>query len=809
MALRLAAIVAFALLLQDEKRIQELVDRLRSDDVSQRDEAAKELKALGKKAVPALETAAKSSDAEVSSVAKKLIVSIELAATLTPALRKWKPGIEDLLAAGGDAEATKLLLEAVEQDEEENPVNPGLWPEDLEALATPALRGAETAAERAVILRFVSAWRLRSASTEVVRLLDDREDGVRIAAAEASGKLGARDAVPKLRKMLAGQVAVHAVRALVRIGSREAARDLLALLESGSMPGLQYELVSALIALDARELAPDLVRMMSSKDDRTREAAVRALGTLGGRDCVAGLVTALADCPLVANAAMGSLISLRAVEGIPDLVKMLGSRNANQRALATNVLMTLHEAIPPLIASLKSDSAELRGTAAGILSVLGAPESAADALMQDPDAGVRVQAARAAGRLRLNAAAPRLVKMLADENEAVVIAAAGALGEMGAKESIPELAALLKKSDLQLRSSVVDSLGLLGAVDTAGAIADCAGDEDESVRESVAGALGRLGGKAAPATLAKLLDDKESYVRLRAAQALGRLGDPAAAEALLARMDDEETEVARDAIRALTAIGAKKSAGAIAAKFKGDDSDVRKAAIYAVAALGDGEAVAELVKMLRDEDDPYDVPRCAGESLAKLRSKAGAKRVLTLLRNGDPSIRANAVHAAGEMNLTEAGTVLMRLLEDPEADVRGNAAEALGRIDAVEAAPALVGRLLDENPAVRWSAARALARVGAKQAEAIAGVLSSERTECRAEAATALAMLGAKEWAGEIARMKVPASGRAAVADALCLLGSREGIATLLSESVRSGWIARGRPKSINASSAARIVRPV
>ena len=121
------------LLIPQEAR--ELIEKLRSDQIEERDEAARKLKELGKPALRDLDQATKDKDPEVASRARQLIRVIRGVDQLTPSLTKLFPELEVRLGAGTDQDWTVAFLAAL---------NVGLKKEDLEPLAARAVRGAAT-----------------------------------------------------------------------------------------------------------------------------------------------------------------------------------------------------------------------------------------------------------------------------------------------------------------------------------------------------------------------------------------------------------------------------------------------------------------------------------------------------------------------------------------------------------------------------------------------------------------------------------------------------------------------------------------
>src|SRR4051812_16791112 len=104
----IAPALLLALALQDPTP-RALVEKLRSEDPAERDEAARKLKAIGRPAVRDLEEAARDRDVDVSSRAKRIIRVIGVAEKLTPALKTALPGIEERLASDGETWTTEFL----------------------------------------------------------------------------------------------------------------------------------------------------------------------------------------------------------------------------------------------------------------------------------------------------------------------------------------------------------------------------------------------------------------------------------------------------------------------------------------------------------------------------------------------------------------------------------------------------------------------------------------------------------------------------------------------------------------------------
>jgi HEAT repeat protein len=153
----------------------------------------------------------------------------------------------------------------------------------------------------------------------------------------------------------------------------------------------------------------------------------------------------------------------------------------------------------------------------------------AKALMTDSDAGVRVAAASALGRLNDDGAGA-LAGALGDSSPAVALAALASISRINSFSGASSIAALTGHSSVDVRRRAVEVLDALAATDSVDVVAAAAkNDTDAGVRAAACHALGTFGSAtsndaSAMAVLQKLAaGDPDTFVRDQAQIALQRL----------------------------------------------------------------------------------------------------------------------------------------------------------------------------------------------------------------------------------------------------------------------------------------------
>ncbi len=291
--------------------------------------------------------------------------------------------------------------------------------------------------------------------------------------------------------------------------------------------------------------------------------------------------------------------------------------------------------------------------------------------LEAPDPSIRAAAAEGLGQCRAEAAVPRLLARLDDEDRKVRSRAIGALGRLGS-EALAAVPALI---------------GLLA---------------DERLGVDAAFSLGTIGGEA-PAVVDELIEAAGLGLpgaRAWAVAALGLAGDERTIPVLLEALGSYDQDVRRQAAQALREIGTDDESVRGALRDALDDwaPSVRTQAAVTLAGLG--ERSSSLCSALAEAIEEGVAGWSVREALDEMGAEAAAvvPALLAAVERGRGMDRVHAIPSLVEVaSEAVALPVVLRFLEDPNPAVRSAAAHAVGRFDRVpEAAIAALVRALED-----------------------------------------------------------------------------------------------------------------
>jgi HEAT repeat protein len=448
--------------------------------------------------------------------------------------------------------------------------------------------------------------------------------------------------------------------------------------------------------------------------------------------------------------------------------------------------------------SLDDGSSEVQQAAAEMLGRMGDARALETLSMMLEVGTPPVQAAAATAMMEIGdpRAVPFLTEALKGPNTEVREAVIAGLVKLGAA-SAPQLVASLKEMNRFTRAGAVVALVQIGEPAIASLSATFE-DKAPEAREAAAEILAKMGPPAVPGLIQALQLAKEN-TRRQIAEVLGRIKEPTAAPALVDLLQDKSHSVAAAAARALDILGWKPS----------DPEETVQAAVakgdFATAVAGGDVAIPLLLTALKTSGG--NDWEGAGQALAEIGIKAAAP-LLTLVREGDPNLRARALQVLGLIGGDSAVEAMTTVIQDPDPSVRESAVTALWNIGGPKAGAGLVLALKDEDRLIRSRATRALGELGdARAVEPLLALLEKDDDAVKADAALALAKIAPARAVPGLTRLAAsPATAEEAIGALIHVL--TEASADVTSEDLKNlvGELSGARSSFLKSADPAPLV---
>jgi len=326
----------------------------------------------------------------------------------------------------------------------------------------------------------------------LISVLKDKDEGHRSFAAEALGEIGNARAVLPLLPLLKDE----------NIGTRGTAAEALRKIQEVAPLD---SAVASKVKATMSDAVPALIDAVQSSDGMIRNSTAEALGRFRDPRAVEPLLSLLKDelsgTRGKAARSLGLLQDPRAIE--PLRLQMMNDSDLFARNSAGWALRDMGSiSVPALCGVVKIGNNEARSLAATMLyGVGGAGTAALISLTRDPDAEIRITAARG-------------LELAQDER------------------AVEPLISLLNDKDSRVRAAAARSLQSHPDPRAAEPLVSCLSDKDPAVRKSAAGAFARLKSPPAVMPLIGLLKDPDESVQKAAEDALW-FYDEAASEALV------------------------------------------------------------------------------------------------------------------------------------------------------------------------------------------------------------------------------------------------------------------------------------
>ena len=689
--------------------IPQLIDDLQSGNTQERRNAARTLSELGTEAAEALSALIPALDDGDEQVWFHAVTAI---ARIGPQALPAVPALlEDLAESGRKGANPKWYRSAFALGS----IGPVALPKLRPALKNSDFRIRSGAAKALGWLGEKAA----SVIPDLVKLLNDENENVRLHAAETLGKIGP-PAIPALRKCLQGtnrQLQLSALSAVQTMESK--ARSLSEIL----------------ISIASADLAPEL-----------QIQALRALRRIQPEPKFYAPVLwplALHASAEIRREAAEGVLALPAELSVPRLAKMLNNADASAsvQLWAADILGRIGPAAaaaaPELVRRMEqNNSPETAETFKTALASMGT--AASDALFQHIGkiGSGRISPDHWAVHSLVRAGIPGLAKLadaLQHENDAVRLAALYGIQKLGAdgRTALPKVERVLRDPNDRIRAA---SLQCIVAVSRKpdryqNDIHRFLEDDSAEVRQAAAISVPALSSVSEPiiSALEKLLGDRSDKVRLAALRAFKRLGGRASAHAdsiaTLLVEQNEDAQIA--AVEALGAVGqASLPAVAQIAHLAAQASDrLRLAALRSLAKLADATPQTADVYRASLAHPNHKIREASLVGFGKTASETSQVLSLSVAALEDESDEVKLAAAANLGRLGEkavpATQPLMNLLTS-RSDHFTRFLEALKQIPAHSSQiETYLEGLGHSNPAVRAYACEQLGRLKEKAKPAI------------------------------------------------------------------------------------------
>jgi len=221
-----------------------------------------------------------------------------------------------------------------------------------------------------------------------------------------------------------------------------------------------------------------------------------------------------------------------------------------------------------------------------VLSELSVPASVPVLLaaLEDEGPDVRNVAARALGKMKLQAAEEALVGLLGKHEQSVSARIAAICIEMGTRTA-PLLIRTLRDGRPKARFWAARILGEIQENRACRSLGDALLDPDPDVRSASSWALGAIADRSTATIVETALRDPVWYVRAHAAEALGKIGDTSMASSLARALEDRSWWVRKNALDAMVRLG-ESAKPALFRALESEDRFARDCATEALATLG-------------------------------------------------------------------------------------------------------------------------------------------------------------------------------------------------------------------------------
>lgn len=555
-----------------------------------------------------------------------------------------------------------------------------------------------SAAVKLALLAGYTSLRLPDPDAQLVPLLTDKDDTVRLTVLDMLGK--SRN--PKVLKALEGVVEndlnadakIAAVKVLVAAGKTEFKKYLLLEKLKSNDDAVVLDAARAIINTGDGKLAPALVPLAKHSNPSLRRVAVRGLTSFKSYAAMARL---LDDEKVNADAAQ------------PLARDLVDNASGVEKARGAAWLLTKGDAPSAIHAAGVCGSARLAGTTEALGKALSRSEpdvraAAAKALGELKDtAGLEPLAAAVkatsdkAERAAFEAEAIRIIAVqplpqvikISESTDAVVRELAiKSLAEFSKDRPNPQVISVLKSrlkdSEVGIRRAAAFALARIKDPAIVGELVGMAGDSDPGIRAQVAFALAGSNHPKADELIIKFIDDSDDLVKLEAVKGVRKRKIKAGLEKIKWLVEYRQPDVRREVLATIYELSEPtddKLFDTYSQRLYDDDPAIRKIAIDAIARYkSDARTPATIGAAVTDANPAVKIH--ALETLLKFKEDPNAvEQAIRGLFDRDKAIKLKTLDVLEQMASPKALKALQEFLSnESDADVKKRAEDVMSKL---------------------------------------------------------------------------------------------------------------------------------
>lgn len=465
--------------------------------------------------------------------------------------------------------------------------------------------------------------------------------------------IGSAKAVPVLARQLADEKMSHMARyALETIPDpavNQALREALGQLQGKPLVGV----IGSLGVRRDTQAVNSLAKFLTYRESMVRQAAMRALGSIGNRDAADLLKQALPQTP--------SESQLTLCEGLLRCAESLAAQGDRQFALGIYAVLMEHKT-PHQV-----QTAAIRGAIVihGVddLTLLRKSLASRDYI----EFSAAVQATQ---ELPDRAVTRELVSGLEGRTTDYQVLIIGILGLRGDIAVLPELHDMARQGSKPARLAALKALSQLAQAATVPLLVALSTDPDNEIAEAAATHLAHFPNSAADAAIREMLTSESVESRLIALELTGRRRMANTLPILLQAAGDPDVGIRVQALKTIAELGGSEELVALLVLLpqmtQAKDLDaMRQALTDIVARTDDVDGVtAQLLSALSQVNAAQKV------ALLRVLSSVGGSQALAIVRKAvddpDEEVQLGAIRALGTWKSADAAPELLALIKTAE-----------------------------------------------------------------------------------------------------------------------------------------------